>query len=56
MLSKHLSAVLLCATMLSARPAAAQEALPHARAGRIAGTVALDGRLDEPFWKDAPAH
>ncbi len=42
--------------MLSARPAAAQEALPHARAGRIAGTVALDGRLDEPFWKDAPAH
>jgi len=28
----------------------------HARAARLKGNLVLDGRLDEPAWKSAPAH
>src|SRR5438067_5610508 len=47
----------LCAASLSAQtstPRSPAPDLPTARAARLTGTIRLDGKLDEPAWRDAP--
>ena len=52
-----LTAVVAGAAALAAAPVASADAIPaavRARAVRRAGAVAIDGRLDDAAWRDAP--
>ena len=49
------SAALLAVVLLATAPTHAQTSRPQVRAARAATAIQVDGTLDEPAWKQAPA-